>query len=158
MSGTESARRVRRSSYAAGEDGEAGEVGEVVRDGELPERSCQTAQTYWKGSGRSLVIRFRWREDDLRVWRGGREDVVKVGGAVSSSAEGWKPFTRTSWVAIVTLRPGCGGSQRPFASRSLAISKWCVNLVFERGSFGWAVARNQSSTHVTQSEQVSVST
>ena len=62
MSGTESASRVRRVENVdvdsdvdgAGPSGEDVGVGSACT-GALDGFSCQTAQTYWKGSGRSFV-------------------------------------------------------------------------------------------------------
>lgn len=63
MSGTESARRVRRVEKVdvdsdidgAGSSGDEVGVGSACT-GALEGFSCQTAQTYWKGNGRSLRI------------------------------------------------------------------------------------------------------
>src|SRR5450755_4397271 len=86
MSGTESAKRVRQVENVDVDNdvGGAGLSGEGVGvssacTGALDGFSCQTAQTYWKGNGRSFVINALWKVEDLRVGIGGRDFVVLSG-------------------------------------------------------------------------------
>jgi hypothetical protein len=50
--------------------------------------SCQTAQTYWKGNGRSFVIKALWKVEDLRVDIGGGDVVVFSGVATETDGVG----------------------------------------------------------------------
>jgi hypothetical protein len=86
MSATESARRVRRVENVDVDNDVGGEVpsGEEVGvssacTGAFEGFSCQTAQTYWNGNGRSFVINALWKVEDLRVGSGGRVVVVFSG-------------------------------------------------------------------------------
>jgi hypothetical protein len=95
MSGTESAKRVRRVENVdvdndvggACPSGEEVGVGSACT-GALDGFSCQTAQTYWKGNGRSFVIKALWKVEDLRVGMDGCGVVVFSGSVREKDSVG----------------------------------------------------------------------